>query len=62
MAITWGLSCGFSAILPYLYPIFFIAMITHRYQRDMERCANKYGADWDRYCKKVKYKFIPFIY
>ncbi|MDF1758074.1 MAG: delta(24(24(1)))-sterol reductase [Legionellaceae bacterium] len=62
MAITWGLSCGFSAFLPYLYPIFFIAMITHRYQRDMDRCANKYGADWDRYCKKVKYKFIPFIY
>lgn len=62
MAITWGLSCGFSSFLPYLYPIFFIGMITHRYTRDMERCAKKYGADWDVYCKTVKYKFIPFIY
>lgn len=62
MAITWGLSCGFSGVLPYLYPLFFIAMITHRYRRDMKRCAKKYGADWDRYCKQVPYKFIPFIY
>ena len=62
MAMTWGLSCGFSAALPYLYPIFFIGMITHRYTRDMDRCAKKYGEDWGRYCKTVKYKFIPFIY
>jgi len=62
MAITWGLSCGFSSFLPYLYPIFFIGMITHRYTRDMDKCAKKYGADWELYCKTVKYKFIPFIY
>ncbi len=62
MAMTWGFSCGFSDFLPYLYPIFFIGMITHRYTRDMERCAKKYGADWSMYCKTVKYKFIPFIY
>ena len=62
MAITWGLSCGFSGLLPYLYPIFFIGMITHRYTRDMDRCAKKYGVDWILYCKTVKYKFIPFIY
>jgi Delta24(24(1))-sterol reductase len=62
MAITWGLSCGFSSILPYLYPVFFIGMITHRYTRDMDRCAKKYGKDWELYCKTVKYKFIPFIY
>jgi Delta24(24(1))-sterol reductase len=62
MALTWGLSCGFSSFLPYLYFIFFFGMITHRYTRDMDRCAKKYGQDWDRYCKTVKYKFIPFIY
>jgi Delta24(24(1))-sterol reductase len=62
MAITWGLSCGFSNFLPYLYPIFFILMITHRYQRDLKRCSNKYGLDWERYCKTVPYKFIPFVY
>ena len=62
MALTWGLSCGFSGILPYFYPIFFMGMIAHRYSRDMQRCSEKYGADWELYCKTVKYKFIPYIY
>lgn len=62
MALTWGLACGFSGILPYLYPVFFIAMIAHRYHRDKRKCAKKYGEDWKRYCEQVPYKFIPFIY
>ena len=62
MAFCWGLSCGFSGFLPYLYPIFFLLMITHRYLRDTRRCAKKYGADWDQYCKLVPYRFIPFIF
>ncbi|MCI0382371.1 MAG: delta(24(24(1)))-sterol reductase [Chlamydiae bacterium] len=62
MATTWGLSCGFTGILPYFYPIFFMLMITHRYQRDYHRCAKKYGEDWKRYCELVPYKFIPYIY
>lgn len=62
MAITWGLSCGFGGVLPYLYPLFFISMIAHRYHRDRIRCAKKYGKDWERYCEKVPYTFIPYIY
>ena len=62
MALSWGLSCGFSSFLPYLYPVFFFGMIIHRYRRDMDRCAKKYGKDWERYCKTVAYKFIPFVY
>lgn len=62
MGMTWALSCGFSGVLPYLYPAFFIAMIAHRYQRDDHRCAKKYGKDWDLYCKVVPYKFIPYLY
>ena len=62
MAITWGLSCGFGSPLPYLYPLFFLSMIAHRYQRDLKRCSQKYGADWDLYCKKVPYTFIPYVY
>lgn len=62
MALTWALNCGFGGILPYFYPLFFIAMITHRYHRDSKRCAAKYGKDWDRYCKTVPYRFIPFIF
>lgn len=61
MAFIWALSCGFSGLLPYFYPLFFVGMITHRYKRDQERCARKYGKDWDKYIKTVPYVFIPGI-
>lgn len=62
MGLCWALSCGFTGILPYFYPLFFFLMIMHRYNRDSTRCAKKYGEDWVRYCKIVPYRFIPFIY
>lgn len=62
MALTWAMSCGFSGVLPYFYPLFFFSMIAHRYARDQQRCKEKYGADWDAYCKKVPYTFIPYVY
>ena len=34
----------------------------HRQARDEDWCKAKYGADWDKYCKKVPYKMIPYIY
>ena len=61
MASIWALSCGFSGILPFYYPVFFTIMILHRYFRDVERCKRKYGKDWDRYCEIVKYAFIPYV-
>lgn len=62
MALTWAMSCGFAGVLPYFYPLFFMSMIAHRYLRDRERCKEKYGADWDTYCKRVPYVFIPYVY
>jgi len=61
MALTWGLSCGFEHFLPYFYVCFFGGMIVHRYTRDRRRCKRKYGKDWDVYCKKVPYVFVPGI-
>lgn len=61
MASIWGLSCGFSGILPYYYPIFFFIMIRHRSQRDFERCSKKYKKDWEVYCQKVPYVWIPGV-
>jgi delta24(24(1))-sterol reductase len=33
MALTWALATGFNSPLPYIYPVFFTAMILHRYTR-----------------------------
>jgi lamin-B receptor len=39
-----------------------ILLLIHRTVRDNERCKQKYGAAWDRYCSKVKYVLIPKVY
>jgi len=58
----WAVSAGFVTPITYFYPAFFLAVLTHRCGRDFEKCARKYGEDWEEYCKVVKYKFIPGIY
>ena len=39
--------------------IFLTILLTDRAFRDDNRCAAKYGADWDTYREKVPYKIIP---
>ncbi|KAI8924182.1 ergosterol biosynthesis ERG4/ERG24 [Entophlyctis helioformis] len=61
MALAWGLDAGFGSIIPYFYIIFFSLVLIHRVTRDMERCSKKYGKDWDEYCRRVPYVFIPYV-
>ncbi|KAG1458801.1 hypothetical protein G6F56_006309 [Rhizopus delemar] len=61
-SLSWGLVTGFGSYLPYFYFTFFVIVLTHRASRDMERCAKKYGKDWDRYCERVPYILIPYIF
>jgi delta24(24(1))-sterol reductase len=53
IALVWGLSCGFGSFLPYFYVFFFTGMISHRLNRDVTRCAEKYGDDWKEYVRRV---------
>ena len=62
MALSWGLICGFDHFLPYFYVVFFAVMILHRAQRDVARCKEKYGADWDRYREEVPYLLVPKLF
>ena len=58
-ALFWTLPALFDDVLPYFYVIFLTALLTDRAFRDDNRCAAKYGADWDRYRAKVPYRIIP---
>jgi protein-S-isoprenylcysteine O-methyltransferase Ste14 len=62
MALSWSLPCLFGSALPYFYPIYFAILLIHRERRDHNFCSKKYGADWNRYCERVRYRIIPGIY
>ncbi|KZV84349.1 ERG4/ERG24 ergosterol biosynthesis protein [Exidia glandulosa HHB12029] len=61
-SLSWALVVGTASPIPYFYPVFFITVLVHRCGRDFERCALKYGEDWEEYCKIVPYRFIPYVY
>ncbi|QMW26302.1 hypothetical protein G4B84_001547, partial [Aspergillus flavus NRRL3357] len=44
---------------PWFYFIFFMIMIIHRTNRDINRCQRKNGEAWKRYEREVPYLFIP---
>lgn len=62
MALAWSLPCGFNHILPYFYVIYFTALLIHREARDEHQCRRKYGLAWEKYCQRVPYRILPYIY
>jgi protein-S-isoprenylcysteine O-methyltransferase Ste14 len=47
---------------PWLYSLYYVALLFPRQMDDDKRCALKYGPLWDEYLKKVPRRIIPFIY
>lgn len=49
-------------IWPWLYPLYYVALLLPRQLDDDKRCALKYGNLWKIYREKVPYRIIPYIY
>jgi delta14-sterol reductase len=63
MATGLALSLGYpAAIGPWLYPIYYVALLVPRERDDDRLCAEKYGDLWKAYCQKVPYRIIPWVY
>jgi delta14-sterol reductase len=63
MAIGLALALGYPThIGPWLYPLYYIALLVPRQIDDDRRCAGKYGALWSEYTKRVPYRIIPGVY
>jgi delta14-sterol reductase len=63
MAVGLALSLGHPGALgPWLYPLFYVALLVPRQRDDDARCAQKYGPLWARYVEKVPYRIVPGIY
>ncbi|KAK8788493.1 hypothetical protein V5799_021730 [Amblyomma americanum] len=60
--LFWALPSGGQSVVPYLYVIFLVGLLTYRTCRLEDVCAKKYGKHWEEYCSLVKYKIIPYIY
>jgi 7-dehydrocholesterol reductase len=62
LALAWSLPAGFTHFVPYVYVTFLTILLTDRATRDDKRCRRKYGAYWDEYCHRVRWKIIPHVY
>jgi 7-dehydrocholesterol reductase len=61
-ALAWTAPVAGSNLLGYAYVLYLAVLLVHRTYRDDERCAAKYGADWETYCKAVPYRICPGIF
>jgi delta14-sterol reductase len=63
MGSAIALSVGYPGVLwVWLYPVYYALLLTTRQIDDDKRCALKYGALWQDYLKRVKYRIIPYLY
>jgi delta14-sterol reductase len=60
--LSFALCTGFSSLVPYLLPLWLCVLLPHRAWRDEQRCRAKYGALWDQYTARAKFRMIPFLY
>ncbi|XP_063413907.1 delta(14)-sterol reductase LBR-like [Mytilus trossulus] len=62
MHVAMSFAAGFTNVLPHLNAFLIVSMLLQRERLDFEECKNKYGDDWERYCKRVKWGVIPYIF
>jgi hypothetical protein len=63
MATGLTLALGYAADpWPWLYPLYYVALLFPRQHADDQRCADKYGELWQEYCRRVPYRIIPWVY
>lgn len=63
MATGLALALGYpGSPWPWLYPLYYVALLVPRERDDDRRCAAKYGELWDRYRQRVRWRIIPGVY
>jgi delta14-sterol reductase len=63
MAVGLTLALGDPADpIPWLYPLYYVALLVPRERDDDRRCAAKYGALWDEYRARVPWRIVPRVY
>jgi delta14-sterol reductase len=60
--VVQGDARGWAVPITYFYVIYFAVLLLHREQRDDHKCQRKYGEDWTKYKRVVRWKIIPGVY
>jgi delta14-sterol reductase len=60
--LAWTSLAGFDSIIPWLLPMWLVGLLGHRAWRDDKRCREKYGPLWEEYCRRARFKMVPFLY
>ncbi|KAF4983087.1 hypothetical protein FZEAL_1416 [Fusarium zealandicum] len=60
--VVQGEARGWGTLFTYFYMVYFAVLLIHRDGRDDAKCYRKYGEDWDKYKRIVRYRIIPGIY
>ncbi|KAI8313095.1 Delta(14)-sterol reductase [Colletotrichum sp. SAR11_240] len=60
--VIQGAARGWGIPFTYFYILYFAILLIHRDRRDDEKCARKYGEDWEKYKKIVRWRILPGIY
>ena len=69
LALSWSLpslgnvaSLPLASASPFFYFFFLLILLVHRTFRDEEKCSEKYGEGYQKYCQEVKCRMIPFVF
>jgi delta14-sterol reductase len=63
MASGLALALGYpGSPWPWLYPLYYVALLVPRERDDDRRCASKYGELWSAYRQRVRWRIVPGVY
>jgi hypothetical protein len=62
MGLAWCLPTGFAHPITYFYFVYFLVLLIHRERRDHRTCLQRYGPDWEAYCRRVPWRIVPGLY
>jgi delta14-sterol reductase len=60
--LSFAMTTGASSLYPYLLPLSLTVLLVQRAGRDDKKCRAKYGDLWRRYCERVRFRILPFVY
>jgi 7-dehydrocholesterol reductase len=61
-ALMWTIPALFTHYMPYFFLTFLLLLLIDRSYRREKQCSMKYGKDWEKYCERVPFRLIPFVY